>query len=121
MERRVEVDAICRLVNALLPAGYPVIDSVAHLLQTSPRTLQRRLNDAGVSYSDLVEHCRRQTACEALMFSGCSIQSIAASLGYRDVSSFSRAFRRWTGATPRAWRRQWTGSQDSCQDARSGP
>lgn len=113
MDHRVEIDAICRLVNSLLPAGYPVIGDVAHLLQTSSRTLQRRLNEVGISYSDLVEHCRSQTACEALMFSGDSVQSIAAMLGYRDVSNFSRAFRRWTGKTPRAYRSKSIGQTDN--------
>jgi AraC-like DNA-binding protein len=100
LDRRIDVDAVCRLINALLPAGYPVIADVAHLLQTSPRTLQRRLKEAGVSYSDLVEHCRREKSCQALVFSRDSIRDIAGSLGYRDVSSFTRAFRRWTGVTP---------------------
>jgi AraC-like DNA-binding protein len=120
MTRRVSVDAICRLLNALLPGGYPRIEDVAQLLQTSPRTLQRRLNAAGVSYSDLVERCRRQTACEALRFTQGSIRDIAASLGYRDVSSFSRAFRRWTGTAPRTWRNQRLGQRNGGADARIG-
>ena len=82
-----------------------MIGDVAHLLQTSPRTLQRRLKEAGVSYSDLVEHCRREKSCQALIFSRDSIQDIAVSLGYRDMSSFTRAFRRWAGVSPLAFRR----------------
>lgn len=120
MARRISVDAICRLVNALLPGGYPPIEDVARLLQTSPRTLQRRLNEAGVSYTDLVDRCRRHNACEALRFTRDSIRDIAASQGYRDVSSFSRAFRRWTGAAPRAWRNQWFSAQSDRQDAGLG-
>jgi len=114
MAQRVSVDAICCLINARLPAGYPRIDDVAYLLKISPRTLQRRLNEAGVCYTDMVERCRREKSCEALRFSQDSIQDIAITLGYRDVSSFTRAFRRWTGATPRTWRKQWSGSQSSC-------
>ena len=49
MTRHESVDAICRLINALLPGGYPRIEDVALLMKTSPRTLQRRLNEAGVS------------------------------------------------------------------------
>ncbi|MGI9321767.1 MAG: helix-turn-helix domain-containing protein [Thiogranum sp.] len=100
--------------------GYPPIEDVAQLLQTSPRTLQRRLNEAGVSYSDLVERCRRHNACEALRFTRDSIRVIAAAQGYRDVSSFSRAFRRWTGAAPRAWRNQWLSPRSDNQEARIG-
>ena len=40
MARRLSIDAICRLIETLLPGGYPVIDEVAQLLQVSPRTLQ---------------------------------------------------------------------------------
>lgn len=70
------------------------------------RSLQRLLQEAGVSYSDLVERCRCRAACESLELSQDSIQDLAAKLGYRDASSFARAFRRWTGTAPRTWRKQ---------------
>ena len=106
MVSRISVDAVCRLVDALLPVGYPAIEDVAYLLCVSPRTLQRRLNEAGISYSELVDRCRCKAACEALEHSPQPIRAIAATLGYRDASSFARAFRRWTGTAPRAWRTQ---------------
>ena len=104
---RTDIDAICRLIDDLLPLGYPVIDVVAYLLQISPRTLQRRLKEEGISYSDLVERCRCQIACKSLKLTRDSIQDIAVTLGYSDPSHFTRAFRRWTGKAPRAWRNQW--------------
>ena len=55
MARRLSIDAICRLIETLLPGGYPVIDEVAQLLRVSPRTLQRLLNEQGCSYSGLYE------------------------------------------------------------------
>jgi AraC-like DNA-binding protein len=97
------------LINALLRQGYPAIDDVARLLCISPRTLQRQLNEAGASYSELVNHCRCQAACEHLRQTRDPVQDIAAILGYRDTSSFSRAFRRWTGSAPLAWRNRLTG------------
>ena len=101
---QLSTDAICRLIDALLPKGYPAIEEVAQLLCVSVRSLQRLLNAAGVSYSNLVERCRCRAACESLELTRHSIQEIAAALGYSDASSFARAFRRWTGTTPRAYR-----------------
>ena len=106
MTRRFSVDAASRLVDALLPRGYPAIREVAQLLSVSPRTLQRQLNEQGASYTDLVERCRCEIACDALEHTNQSIQDISATLGYRNASSFARAFRRWTGTAPRAYRNQ---------------
>jgi AraC-like DNA-binding protein len=101
MARRLPVDAICRLIEALLPAGYPAIGEVAQLLRVSSRTLQRQLSEEGLSYSGLMERCRYRAACESLKHTRDPVRDIAALLGYRDVSSFSRAFLRWTGKTQR--------------------
>ena len=120
MPCQLSADAVCRLIDSLLPGGYPVIEEVAALLGFSPRTFQRQLQEEGLNYSELVEHCRCRAACASLEHTREPIREIAANLGYRDPSSFSRAFRRWTGATPRTWRKQWTGSQGRCQDAKSG-
>ncbi|MEJ2140379.1 MAG: helix-turn-helix transcriptional regulator [Gammaproteobacteria bacterium] len=109
MAHRLSIEAICRLIETLLPGGYPGIEEVAQLLQVSPRTLQRKLSEAGSSYSGLVERCRCRVACESLRYTQDPVQDIAALLGYRDVSSFSRAFRRWTGITPRDFRNRRRG------------
>ena len=113
MSRSLATNAVCRLIDALLPRGYPVIEEVAHLLRISPRTLQRLLAEQGVSYSDMVERCRCTAACQVLETTQAPIQDIAIALGYRDASSFSRAFRRWTGAAPRAYRDRMCGRQDT--------
>ena len=106
MPRQLSVDACCGLINALLHTGYPSIEEVARLLGFSSRTLQRLLNEKGVSYSELVERCRCQSACVALEHTRTPVQEIAARLGYADASSFARAFRRWTGTPPRVYRNQ---------------
>jgi AraC-like DNA-binding protein len=120
MAHRLSIEAICRLIETLLPGGYPVIDEVAQLLQVSPRTLQRLLNEKGCSYSGLVERCRCRAACESLRLTQDPVRDIAALLGYRDVSSFSRAFRRWTGTTPRAYRSLSLGQPGSGPDTMLG-
>ena len=111
MAHQVSSEAVCQLIDALLPRGQPVIEEVARLVRLSPRTLQRLLNGEGISYSDLVDRCRCKAACEALEKTPQSIQDIAARLGYADPSSFARAFRRWTGLAPRAWRNRAMGRQ----------
>jgi AraC-like DNA-binding protein len=111
MARQLSVDAICDLIEALLPRGYPCIEEVARLLSISPRSLQRALSETDDSYSDMVDRCRRIAACESLEQTQKPIKDIAKTLGYRDASSFSRAFRRWTGTMPRAYRNQLIGPQ----------
>jgi AraC-like DNA-binding protein len=66
----------------------------------SLRTLQRRLAEEGTSYGEVLRCTRRDLACAYLSESGWSITEIAFSLGFADMSSFSRAFRRWTGTSP---------------------
>ena len=58
MIRQITIDAIFRLINALLLKGYPNIIEVAQILSISQRSLQRLLNEEGVSYSELVDRCR---------------------------------------------------------------
>jgi AraC-like DNA-binding protein len=120
MARQFSIDAICRLIDALLPEGYPAIENVAQLLYVSPRTLQRLLNEEGVSYSYLVERCRCKIACESLEQTRKPIREIAATLGYADASSFARAFRRWTGTAPFAYRNQSLGRQGNRSNQTDG-
>jgi AraC-like DNA-binding protein len=73
-------------------------------LALSRRTLQRRLDDEGVSFSDLVSDVRRGLAELYLRESSLPIAEIAARLGYADPRAFQRAFREWHGTTPSEWR-----------------
>ncbi|MFN3712954.1 MAG: helix-turn-helix domain-containing protein [Alcanivoracaceae bacterium] len=81
----------------------PDLEAMAKQLHVSSRTLKRRLQDEGCQWRHLLEAelCRR--ACEALRRDGASVSEVAFALGYQDASNFSRAFRRWTGLTPKAW------------------
>jgi len=108
------------VVEALMPDGYPVIERVAEHIGSSVRTLQRRLSEAGVTHTALVEHARCDMALRKLKATRLPIGQVAKELGFRDPSSFSRAFQRWTGMSPRAYRRmlQQTGSRNAPQPAR---
>lgn len=108
------------VVEALISDGYPAIERVAEHMGSSARTLQRRLHEAGLTHTDLVDHVRRDVALRRLKTTRLPIGQVAKELGFRDPSSFSRAFQRWTGMSPRAYRRmlQQTGSRNAPQPAR---
>ena len=93
------------VVEALMPDGYPTIERVAEHIGSTARTLQRRLSEAGMTHTAVVEHARFDMALRKLKTMHLSIGQVAKELGFRDPSSFSRAFQRWTGMSPRAYRR----------------
>ena len=87
-----------------MPLGHPGIRLAARKFGISERTLQRRLHDAGYSYSELVDEVRYATACGMLKDTQMSMTDIARALGFAHGSNFSRAFHRWSGMTPSTYR-----------------
>jgi len=85
--------------------GFHSLDEVASALHLSTRTLKRRLATQGATYSDLLEEQRRERAMMLLRSPTLSLDEVAEQLGYSDPSNFRRAFRRWTGLSPAAYRR----------------
>jgi AraC-like DNA-binding protein len=85
--------------------GFRSLEDVASELRVSARTLKRKLSLQGVTYSDLLEVKRREVALLLLRSPSLSLDEVAEQLGYSDVANFSRAFRRWTGVAPGAYRR----------------
>ena len=75
------------------------------MLSLAPRTLQRRLQSRGTSFSKLLEDVRIETARRHLANSQLSLTQLAAILGYSDLSAFSRAFRRRIGKSPQQWQK----------------
>lgn len=82
----------------------PTLDEVAASLFMSSRTLKRRLQDAGVSYRDLLDAELKTRACDLLSSTNLPVSEVAYRLGYGDVSNFGRAFKRWTGVSPKDYR-----------------
>jgi AraC-like DNA-binding protein len=80
------------------------IEAVAPALGCSVRTLQRRLQDEGLTYQDVLDGVRAQVAKAWLANRHRNVGELASMLGYSEPSAFDRAFRRWTGKTPTAWR-----------------
>lgn len=89
-------------------AGFRALPDVARRLHVSTRTLKRRLAAAGTTFSALLDDERRQRALLLLEDRALSIGEIAARLGYTELPNFTRAFKRWTGATPVAFRERRT-------------
>ena len=81
------------------------LETVAAMLATSPQTLRRRLREEGFAgFQSLKDDVRRELAFEALAGTDLSIEGVALSLGFSEVSTFHRAFRRWSNLTPHAFR-----------------
>jgi len=94
------------LIARRLSEGPLELAWVARQLAVSPRTLQRALQDEGQSFSGLVDEVRRQLAERLLGDPGLGVVDLAFLLGFSEQSAFQRAFKRWTGATPGAYRRR---------------
>ena len=92
-----------RLLIGLLPSGKADQNLVANRLNRSASTLQRQLHDEGLSYRDVLESTRRDLAEHYLNDKNHSHAQIAYLLGFSDQSNFSRAFKRWTSLSPRAY------------------
>lgn len=89
----------------LIAQGGVSIDDVARDLATSPRTLQRRLENEGTTFGAVFDEVRRAAALEYLKNPQLAIKEAAYLVGFSEPSTFYRAFRRWTGATPSTYRR----------------
>ena len=98
------VDTLSALLNPHLPDGYPSQQLAASLMDTSVRTLARRLRESGVSYQQLVDRLRLGVAKEHLQNSEMRILDVANAVGFHDPGNFSRMFRRIAGLSPRQFR-----------------
>ncbi|WP_375741687.1 helix-turn-helix transcriptional regulator [Pseudomonas boanensis] len=94
------------VIEANLASGRVGLEQVATELCMSKRTLQRRLQELDLEFAELVEEIRQALAIELVRQSPRSLTEIAQQLGYNEASSFTRAFRRWTGLSPREFRQQ---------------
>lgn len=95
-----------RAIGERLRGGDPSLEGVARVMGTSARTLQRRLEELGFSFQALADEVRDATARLYLEQPDIAIAEVAFLLGFADASTFTRAFKRWTGETPARWRAQ---------------
>jgi len=101
-------DPLVRRLRAAIPEvlcrGDASLAGIARRMGTSSRTLQRRLQESGVSYTDVVDVVRADLGRRHVLERQLSYAQIASLLGFSQPSAFFRAFRRWTGTTPSVFR-----------------
>lgn len=98
------VDRVRGIVMERLRTGTLTQELVARRLAMSARTLQRKLEDEGATFAGLLEEIRRELATLYLREPSLAVYEVALLLGYSEPSAFFRAFKRWTGTTPEAFR-----------------
>jgi AraC-like DNA-binding protein len=100
------IQDVRRALLERLNGGDLSLDSVAKQLAMSPRTLQRRLREHGLSFADLLDSVRASAAKSYLTDQQISVAEVAYLLGFAEQSSFNHAFKRWTGQAPGEFRKQ---------------
>jgi AraC-like DNA-binding protein len=98
------VDEVKRAVWLGLSQGRVQLGDAARALGVSTRTLQRRLKEEGTTFAGCLESLRHDMALGLLRSKALAVSEVAYLLGYAEPSTFHRAFRRWTGTSPRAFR-----------------
>ena len=90
----------------LLPSGHSTEEAVIQALHLSQRTLQRKLKEEGTTFKELLDETRRELAKEYVNDTSLSFSEITYLLGFSEQSNFTRAFKRWQGKSPSAYREQ---------------
>ena len=101
LDSRKVTSEVRELLISLLPSGNSNQSRIAAKMNRSLSTLQRQLNQEGTSYQEIRDETRRRLATEYVRERKLSLSQIAYMLGFSDQSNFSRAFRRWTGVSPK--------------------
>jgi AraC-like DNA-binding protein len=97
-------DRLASHLAGSLPGGTDVADA-ARAMHMSPRTLQRRLEQEQTRFSEVLDRARLAEARRQLADPSITLTDVAFRLGFADLATFSRAFKRWTGVPPGQWRR----------------
>lgn len=106
-----------RRLRRLPPADWPDLAQLATALRCSSTTLQRKLKDEDLSYQQLKDELRRDLAVDLLTYTAQPSAEVAVRLGFSEPSTFHRAFKKWTGLSPGAFRRGVAGAVDQRQQA----
>ena len=85
-------------------SSMPDLESLGKELNLTPRTITRKLKDEGTCFSKIKESLRRDCAIKLLKNEHLDISDVGERVGFTETASFSRAFKRWTGKTPSAWK-----------------
>ncbi len=99
------IRSVQKVLAAQLPDGQVTVDAVAKELGMSTRKLQRDLKLEGTTYQDLLNSTRKDLAQRYVKDSRNDLTEVAFILGFADLSTFSRSFKRWTGVSPSRYRK----------------
>jgi AraC-like DNA-binding protein len=97
-------DDLRRVLRTELLRGTCSATTVARLFSMHRRTLHRHLRMEGLAFRQVADGIRFEVACELLKNTDMALSQVAAALKYSELSAFTRAFRRWCGQSPSAWR-----------------
>jgi AraC-like DNA-binding protein len=87
-------------IASVIPHGKVLVEDIARSLGMSERTLARKLSDEGLNFTEILQNLRRDLAVRYLKDRKLHVSKIAWLLGFREVSAFTHAYKRWTGKTP---------------------
>jgi AraC-like DNA-binding protein len=102
--------SVRRALRSMLVAGHASEEGVAMAFSMHRRTLNRRLQGEGTTFRRLLEETRFDVARQLLRDTDAAVDQIASGLGYSGATAFGRAFKRWSGLAPQAWRHNGTAS-----------
>jgi AraC-like DNA-binding protein len=94
-------DQVRQLIREGLPAGLARIETICRKLGSSERTVQRKLREEGTSYKEIFKETQRDLSKFYLQKPEMAICEVSYLVGFSQTSAFHRAFRRWTGLTPK--------------------
>jgi AraC-like DNA-binding protein len=90
--------------------SFPSLEEVAAQMHLTPRTLQRKLQDEHTSFRAECDSIKQELACNLLSSKSISVAEVSDRLGYADQAAFQRAFKQWTGTTPKAFQQKAAGT-----------
>jgi len=96
---------IIQSIVTCLPSGDFGINNIAKKFGVSERTFQRRLSERHVSFRELLEEAKKLLALELMKKNELSLSAISGLLGFAEQSAFTRAFKKWTGQTPKQFQK----------------
>lgn len=98
-------DTVARIKQVIsgYDSSYPSLPEMAKMFGCSERTLRRKLDEADTSYRDLLDEHKKARALDMLSAKDVSVNELSNALGYTEAASFLRAFKRWTGTTPKQY------------------
>lgn len=109
-------ESVAKVVESMLGIEPPTIETAAEIAATSVRTFQRRLAIGATTFEAIVDRVRFEKGLSLLADPNLKLGDLAERLGYSDAANFTRAFRRWTGSSPGAYRKRQHRSREGTSE-----